>query len=136
MIGYQTQQRNTLLAFFQAHPDQSFTVDEVTALLRARLGENALSRSTVYRTVAGLEAEQALKRCFLADKRRSAYQYRDPLACAAHLHMRCEACNTVVHLDPEVSAAVAKLLHESSNVFLDMGNTTLVGRCEKCGHIV
>ena len=84
----------------------------------------------------GLEAEQALKRCFLADKRRSAYQYRDPLACAAHLHMRCEACNTVVHLDPEVSAAVAKLLHESSNVFLDMGNTTLVGRCEKCGHIV
>lgn len=42
MIGYQTQQRNTLLAFFQAHPDQSFTVDEITALLRARLGRMRL----------------------------------------------------------------------------------------------
>lgn len=136
MIGYQTQQRNTLLTFFQAHPDQSFTVDEVTAQLRSRLGADAPSRSTVYRTVAGLEAEQALQRCFLADRRKSAYQYRDPRACADHLHMRCEACNTVVHLDPEVSATVAKLLHESSNVSLDMGNTTLVGRCEKCAHTV
>lgn len=38
MIGYQTQQRNTLLAFFQAHPDQSFTVDEVTALVAGPSG--------------------------------------------------------------------------------------------------
>ena len=83
MIGYQTQQRNTLLAFFQAHPDQSFTVDEVTALLRARLGENAPSRSTVYRTVAGLEAEQALKRWQTSAKAptSTAIRWPAPLTC-------------------------------------------------------
>ena len=135
MIGYQTQQRNTLLAFFQAHPDQSFTVDEVTALLRARLGENAPSRSTVYRTVAGLEAEQALKRCFLADKRKSAYQYRDPLACAAHLHMRARRATPWSIWTRRFPPLWRSFCMSHQRIF-GYGHTTLVGRCEKCGHIV
>ena len=30
MIGYQTHQRNQLISFFEAHPNETFTIDEIT----------------------------------------------------------------------------------------------------------
>lgn len=103
MIGYQTHQRNQLISFFEAHPNETFTIDEITEKLRDQLGQDAPSRSTVYRTVADLEKEKLLQRMYLADRRRSAYQYRDQHACASHLHIRCEKCHALVHLDADVS---------------------------------
>lgn len=132
MTGYRTQQRNTLIAFFKSHPDRSFTIDEVVEALQAQAGMAAPSRSTVYRTVSDLEADGTLQRRFLADKRRSAYQYRDKGACTAHLHLQCKRCNALTHLDSGVSDAIARLLQESGNLSLDMSGTVLVGGCAKC----
>lgn len=130
MTGYQTQQRSLLISFFESHPDEAFTIDELMRRLRAQQGEAIPSQSTVYRTVADLEKENCLKRIYLANCHRSAYQYYDPGACKAHLHIRCEGCNKLIHLDANVSGAIAKLL--PANVTLDVGNTVLLGRCEKC----
>ena len=69
---------------------------------------------------------------YLADRRRSAYQYRDQHACASHLHIRCEKCHALVHLDADVSDEIEKLLRQNASVSLDVGNTILVGHCEKC----
>lgn len=132
MIGYQTHQRNQLISFFEAHPNETFTIDEITEKLRDQLGQDAPSRSTVYRTVADLEKEKLLQRMYLADRRRSAYQYRDQHACASHLHIRCEKCHALVHLDADVSDEIEKLLRQNASVSLDVGNTVLMGRCEKC----
>ena len=126
MIGYQTHQRNQLISFFEAHPNETFTIDEITEKLRDQLGQDAPSRSTVYRTVADLEKEKLLQRMYLA------YQYRDQHACASHLHIRCEKCHALVHLDADVSDEIEKLLRQNASVSLDVGNTILVGRCEKC----
>ena len=97
MIGYQTHQRNQLISFFEAHPNETFTIDEITEKLRDQLGQDAPSRSTVYRTVADLEKEKLLQRMYLA-----------------------------------VSDEIEKLLRQNASVSLDVGNTILVGRCEKC----
>ena len=132
MIGYQTHQRNQLISFFESHPNETFTIDEITKKLRDQLGEESPSRSTVYRTVADLEKENLLQRIYLADRRRSAYQYHNQHTCASHLHIRCEKCNALVHLDAGVSDEIEKLLRQNANVSLDVGNTILVGRCEKC----
>ena len=132
MTGYQTQQRNLLISFFESHPDEAFTIDEVMQCLQREQGAEVPSRSTVYRTVADLEEEGSLKRSYLSERRRSAYQYRDAHACASHLHMRCEKCHALMHLDTEVSDAIARLLQSGANVSLDVGNTILLGCCEKC----
>ena len=34
MTGYQTQQRNLLISFFESHPDEAFTIDEITQQMR------------------------------------------------------------------------------------------------------
>ena len=134
MTGYQTQQRNLLISFFESHPDEAFTIDEVMQRLQNEQRADVPSRSTVYRTVADLEKEGSLKRSYLSELRRSAYQYRDAHACASHLHIRCEKCNALMHLDADVSETIARLLKSDANVSLDIGNTILLGRCEKCSH--
>ncbi|MEA5068112.1 MAG: transcriptional repressor, partial [Christensenellaceae bacterium] len=128
-----TQQRNMLIAFFESHPDRSFTIDEIAEALHAQAGMMAPSRSTIYRTVSDLEADGAVQRRFLADKRRSAYRYRDKAACASHLHLQCKQCNALTHLDSGVSHAIARLLRENGNLSLDMSGTVLIGGCAKCG---
>ena len=133
MTGYQTQQRNLLISFFESHPDEAFTIDEIMQQMRGGQG-GAPSRSTVYRTVADLERENCLRRIYLANKRSSAYQYCDPHVCEGHLHVRCEKCNVLMHLDADVSETIAKLLKSGANISLDVGNTVLLGRCEKCSH--
>ena len=132
MTGYQTQQRNLLVSFFESHPDEAFTIDEITQQMRSEQGAATPSRSTVYRTVASLEKENYLKRTYLANKRSSAYQYCNPHVCKGHLHIRCEKCNALMHLDADVSETIARLLKSDANVSLDIGNTILLGRCEKC----
>lgn len=57
MTGYQTQQRNLLVSFFESHPDEALTIDEITHKMRSEQGDAAPSRSTVYRTVADLEGK-------------------------------------------------------------------------------
>lgn len=132
MTGYQTQQRTLLIRFFESHPDEAFTIDEITRRLCGEQGEPAPSRSTVYRTVADLEKEGCLKRTYLADRRRSAYQYLDPHACAGHLHVRCEKCHALMHLDAKISDEIARLLQSDASVSLDLSNTVLMGCCEAC----
>lgn len=132
MTGYQTQQRNLLISFFESHPDEAFTIDEVMQRLQNEQRADVPSRSTVYRTVADLEKEGSLKRSYLSKQRRSAYQYHDAHACASHLHIRCKKCHTLMHLDTKVSDTIARLLQNDADVSLDVGNTVLLGCCKKC----
>lgn len=132
MTGYQTQQRNLLISFFESHPDEAFTIDEVMQRLQNEQRADVPSRSTVYRTVADLEKEGSLKRSYLSKQRRSAYQYHDAHACASHLHIRCEKCHTLMHLDTKVSDTIARLLQNDADVSLNVGNTVLLGCCKKC----
>ena len=132
MTGYQTHQRSVLISFFEAHPDEAFTIDAIVRQRQAEWGGDAPSRSTVYRTVADLERENLLQRSYLADRRSSAYQYRNRRACGSHLHVRCERCNALMHLGSEVSGAIADLLRSRANVSLDVGGTVLAGVCDKC----
>ena len=111
MTGYQTQQRNLLVSFFESHPDEALTIDEITHKMRSEQGDAAPS-----------------------SKRSSAYQYCDPHVCEDHLHIRCEKCHALMHLDANVSETIAKLLKSDANVSLDIGNTILLGCCDKCSH--
>ncbi|MDO4548989.1 MAG: transcriptional repressor [Clostridia bacterium] len=132
MIGYQTRQRKMLIAFFESHAGSAYTADEVTSALHEQRGEAVPSRSTIYRTIAYLEAENVLKRRYLSDRRKYAYQYQDASACNSHLHMRCEKCNALIHLEPDVSEAIASLLRDEAGASLDVGETVLAGKCSNC----
>ena len=49
MIGYQTHQRNQLISFFEAHPNETFTIDEITEKLRDQLGQDGPEAPSIER---------------------------------------------------------------------------------------
>lgn len=50
------------------------------------------------------------------------------------MQIRCERCNALMRLDASATEAIARLLKSDANVLLDVGNTVLLGRCERCSH--
>ena len=46
--------------------------------------------------------------------------------------MKCRECGKVLHMDDGQSKMLMEILHESRNFDLDLKETLLMGRCEKC----
>ena len=128
MKGYQTEQKKLLLAYLSSHADRSFTLEELAAVMTAC----GVGKSTVYRLVARLSDEGAVRRYAREEGRGYTYQYLERQECHSHLHLRCSICGRVIHLSEEISRIFAKTLLESNQFQLDDGRTLLFGRCDAC----
>ena len=128
MKGYQTEQKKLLLAYLSSHADRSFTLDELAAVMTAC----GVGKSTVYRLVARLSDEGAVRRYAREEGRGYTYQYLERQECHSHLHLRCSICGRVIHLSEDISRIFAKTLLESNQFQLDDGRTRLFGRCDAC----
>ena len=128
MKGYQTEQKKLLLAYLSSHADRSFTLDELAAVMTAC----GVGKSTVYRLVARLSDEGAVRRYAREEGRGYTYQYLERQECHSHLHLRCSICGRVIHLSEEISRIFAKTLLESNQFQLDDSRTLLFGRCDAC----
>lgn len=128
MKEYQTEQKKMLLLYLSSHAERAFSLAE----LAAALSECGVGKSTVYRLVARLCDEGAVRRFAREGARGFAYQYLPGGECATHLHLRCTACGRLFHLDAEASRRFAALLERHNGFLLDGGHTTLLGRCGDC----
>ncbi|MBO5052536.1 MAG: transcriptional repressor [Clostridia bacterium] len=128
MKGYQTEQKKLLLTYLSSHADRAFTLEELGAVMT----ECGVGKSTVYRLVARLAEEGAVRRYAREQGRGYTYQYHEAQACHSHLHLRCTACGRVIHLSEEISRHFAQILHTENNFYLDDSRTLLFGRCEAC----
>ena len=93
MNGYQTEQKRLLLDYLSRHAERAFTPAE----LAQALADGGIGKSTVYRLIARLSEEGAVRR-FAREGGGVAYQYLSGEHCASHLHLRCTACGRVIHL--------------------------------------
>lgn len=128
MKGYRTEQKKLLLLYLSSHADEAFS----TAQLCAALGDCGIGQSTVYRLIARLTEEGAVRRFAKEGGGGYLYQYLAVNECATHLHLRCTACGKLIHLDGEESAMLEGLLREKNGFLLDEGQTMLLGLCENC----
>jgi Fur family ferric uptake transcriptional regulator len=128
MKGYQTEQKKLLLTYLSTHADRAFTLEELGAVMTAC----GVGKSTVYRLVARLTDEGAVRRYAREQGRGYTYQYLERQECHSHLHLRCTVCGRVIHLSEDISHTFAAALSESNHFELDDSRTLLFGRCETC----
>ena len=128
MKGYQTEQKKLLLAYLSSHADSAFTLDELAEVMTAC----GVGKSTVYRLVARLTEEGAVRRYAREEGRGYTYQYLERQECHSHLHLRCTVCGRVIHLSEAVTRLFAETLAGENNFALDDGRTLLFGRCADC----
>ena len=121
---YQTQQRMTLLDFFESGVGREFTIEEIID----GLGDNAPGKSTVYRLVKKLEEEGTLRRITREGTSKSVYQLAGSECCAEHLHIKCVDCGLLVHLDHEAQDELTR----TTGFVIDDSRSMLYGKCARC----
>jgi len=127
-MTYNTEQRTALLAFLTENPDKTFSAKEVAQALE---GKN-ISKSSVYRNLAELEAEEKIKRVTRAGSHESYYQYFDNSSCKNHIHLSCTKCGKIFHLEKEETEKLVSAVEEADGFEIIKSETTLYGVCKKC----
>ena len=127
MKQYQTEQRKLLADFFKEHSERAFSIDEVVAALQARI-----SRSAVYRNVDKMVQDGALSKAVAKDGRRTLYRHMACGDCCERLHLRCEKCGLLFHMESETDEEKLKNTLHHSGFELDEHATVLLGTCKSC----
>lgn len=122
--GYTTRQRKAVLRFFFEHEGQSFSAEDVLQ------SAGGMSRSTCYRVID-----------YLADKgyiikaagrgHRQCWQYAGRDDCSGHIHVECENCGRIEHLDAESTKAIRALVGKSTG-YAALNDTVIKGLCPEC----
>lgn len=127
-MTYHTERREDLLAFFRQHPDGSYTPEEIAAAL----SYEESGRSTLFRLLSRFVAEGTLRKLPDGRSRHFTYQYVSCATPGGHLHLRCEVCGRILHVDPEIVHVLEAGLKRSVRFQLNEGATLLPGTCAAC----
>ncbi len=126
MKEYQTEQRKRLIAFFASHCDQQFTIDELFDSI------SDISISTIYRNVNQLVMEGSVQRFQKEGSRKSLYQYIGNSDCTEHLHLKCNKCGRIMHMDDKSMEIVMETVGNNFDFNIDINKTILFGSCLSC----
>lgn len=128
MKKYMTPQRKALLEFLRQHPNQQFSVEEIAESL---CGQTKISLSSIYRNIKDLEHDGSVDRTSTGSGK-SLYQYRGGKDCDSHVHLKCENCGQLFHLDDSSMALLRSALTSKEGFHINPGHSTLYGSCENC----
>ena len=128
-MTYNTEQRTILLSFLQNNPDKMFSAKQI----EIALADKNISRSAVYRNLSELEAEKKIKRSTKKDSRDTFYQYYDIQTCKNHIHLLCNTCGKIFHMENDLANNLITNVQTSLGFEINKGDTTLYGICKNCG---
>lgn len=129
MKEYTTKQRTLLLSVFQEHCGQPLSIDGILAQLPPG---SQISRSAVYRNVDKLAQEGLLQKALSEDGRKALYQYIRCQANCERLHLRCEKCGKIFHLESKADENALRSVLQKSGFRLDEQASVLAGICKDC----
>ena len=127
-MGYKTKQRELILSFFEANPDQSFSVMEIAEKIK----EEGVSVSAIYRNLALLEKEGRVRKSVKQGTHEAYYRFLDCHECREHIHMQCVECGKTTHLDDQATSALLNGVMANSDFSVDRSTTVLYGVCHDC----
>ena len=138
MSKYQTEQKKKLLSYMSEHQNEQFSAEQLSEIME-RAGENDAGKtpgkSTVYRLVSDMAAEGTLRRFPNGGGRGWLYQYHRMPDCSGHLHLKCEKCGALLHLECGMSDDLLRHIEEEHGFKVDNNATVLYGLCAACRRI-
>lgn len=128
MSGYNTKQRRLLIEYLSQHTDEALSAKQIASALE----HNNVSLSAVYRNLTALEKSGVVKKSTLSSGREACYQYIDNDKCKGHLHLSCQKCGKIFHLNIKDSDVFVKSLAENEMFAVDKASTVVYGTCNDC----
>ena len=126
-MTYKTKRKEEVFKFFLQHKEESLSLKDVCLAL-AKDGEG---ESSVYRIVAALCKDGVIRKITDPKSRHCKYQFVGGGGCTNHLHLKCNSCGKLIHLDSEKSKALKQNVLSLGGFKLD-GASFLFGECLAC----
>ncbi len=129
--SYTTPARTQLLYILQSAADRTVTAAELCAALQER--GLPVNKTTVYRNLDKLVAEGVVLRYAEEAGDRAGYQYvGGGDACHGHLHLKCNRCGRVYHLDCGFMEEIRHHIEGQHGFALKCESSVLYGECRDC----
>lgn len=122
---YQTEPQKKMKDFFKNHPDREYSAKELIAVF-----EKEMDKATVYRQLNLLEESFYIQKNF--NMRKNGYQYRYSLECQNHMHLICEECGKIFHLNCQMTTSFLVHLNKDHFFQANPAHSTVYGRCGTC----
>ena len=131
MIKYQTEQRKVLLSLFEQDSHRTYSAHD---LLEA-IPDAGISLSAIYRNLKALELQGVI--CKTNDPKQSEaqYHYINPQDCVGIIHLKCEICDQIYHLNQHISRMIFNFTEDDLGFKLNQAGAFLYGKCSNCSQI-
>lgn len=127
-MAYKTKQREALVDYLARHTDEDLSARQIAEAM----AQQDISRSAVYRNLATLEQEGALRRSTRAGSRETVYQYSGSESCRACLHLSCTKCGKTFHMKTNSAEDLIRDVDLAEGFAVDRAETVLYGVCSAC----
>ena len=126
--NYKTQGKEKLISFLSENPDTHFTVEEICM----QLNGSTSCQSSVYRNLGNLCREGSVRRFESNGNNKFLYQYVGSTSCNNHFHLKCIKCESIVHLECDMSDSMKNHVLHHHGFKIDSGRSILYGYCKSC----
>ena len=128
---YISKYRTWMMEYFLAHKDECLAAGDIYVAMRN--AGMALNLTTVYRNLDRLEDEGHIVKQKDPQDEEAVYRYVDKqMACDRHLHLYCEKCGRVIHLNCDFMHEISSHLMQEHGFVIDCGSSMLRGICAAC----
>ena len=128
---YATKSRKYLIEYFKLHSEKMISASQINDYLKEN--NKPVNLATIYRNLDKLTEDGILLKYKNANEDRTSYQYvGESEKCHNHLHMQCENCGKIIHLDCDFMQNIQKHLLEEHSFSLECSNSVLRGFCKQC----
>lgn len=129
--SYHTRTRSEILSFLEANRDRTVSATDIAAHLK---GEGvSVSESTIYRYLTKLcEDGKAISYKPSGESGR-VFQYTGlHTHCSEHLHLQCQRCGRLLHLDCDFMSELLSHLESEHGFLLNCEGSLFYGLCRRC----
>ena len=128
---YKTKQREHILNYLKTNEKNHVTAEEIIEYFKSI--ENPIGKSTVYRYLDNLVAENIIRKYIIQERGSACFQYiKNQESCNNHYHMKCIKCGALFHLECNEITDLQNHILQNHNFKLDICKTVLYGTCNNC----
>lgn len=128
---YKTRQQDLIVGHLASLSGRQTTVAQIEQELR-RAG-TPIGTATIYRQLEKLVAAGRVRKAVPDGRPGACYEYLpDGAHCHEHLHLKCEHCGALVHLDCVQADTFGDHLETTHGFSLNQAKTVVYGTCADC----
>ncbi len=127
---YHTRQSKAILDYLASLGQRHATASQVAEHFAG--SGSPIGIATIYRHLDRLVGEGALRKYTIDGASGTCYQYAGEGPRHPHIHLKCEGCGAVLHLECSVLEGIPDHVYREHSFQINPMRTVLYGKCLKC----